>query len=139
MKTTKTLFVVSAKDDSNTAQQLRDKLDGLEISLGITIDTGYYMHGKLEEHCGYDICDIVNWDELEYDTVNLLGRPKPYAVLEPGIYDVKVLGVDKPCVGYFWRRHSNTINNQRGLICFKGDKEAVKYAEECYREQSITI
>ena len=41
--------------------------------------------------------------------------------------DVKVIGVEEPCIGFFWL---DSMNRLRGLVCLKSDEEAVQEARE---------
>lgn len=76
--------------------------------------SGIYLHGKLQDAVGYDICAI-GMDPIEV-----------------GVYPVKVSGYDKPCTAYIWRLPwLNGIG--RGLIVDSNDVEGNKEALKSYK------
>ena len=126
--------------------------------------SGWYLHGKLEDLCHYDLATIYNMSDfpenikttLRYKTMindkttveelNYFGK----SYLQ-GVYPVEVYGVQEECVGYFWITDERECKAsvipgnsgdprgfinwmQRGLVCLKSDKEATEYAEKCYAE-----
>ena len=129
--------------------------------------SGWYLHGKLEDMCGYDLATIYNmseflenikmtlrWgtmvnDKTEIDTLDFFGKSYLH-----GIYPVEVYGIQEECVGYFWITDEReciasvptpegkikfTDWYQRGLVCLKSDLEAIKYAEDCYAKNRSNL
>lgn len=129
--------------------------------------SGWYLHGKLEELCHYDLASIYNmsdfpenikttlrWgtmidDKTTVERLDYFGK----SYLQ-GIYPVEVYGVSEECIGYFWitderecvasvinsgdhRKFTNWM--QRGLVCLKSDKEAIEYAKQKYTENSSNL
>ena len=122
----------------------------------------YYLHGELEEKFGYDLFSSINAKELGLTTTyyaNVEGlddRYKP-TVYQPsddtftfeclcidGEIPVKVIGTDKPCIGFFWTvDHKKVVVNgeahdscySRGLVCFADDKKACKDARMKMKER----
>ena len=93
----------------------------------------FYLHGELEQDLGYDKCEIMNLGDLDIKYNKLVDREDTSMITIPdGIYNVKVVGIDKPCIGYFW----NSDNYQRGIICYKTDFEACKYAMNRFNEKA---
>lgn len=94
----------------------------------------WYLHGELCE-------------DMHYDKAWFLDIPKEYTVLQYidktpiietnlyGIFKCHVEGSNRPCVGYFWPVLTGTIIQQRGLVVYADDKEAIQYAQECYINQ----
>lgn len=107
---------------------------------GIIVSNWWYLHGKLEDEIGYDKGVFCNLEDFNLYIKNCYfnGNKEYFDVvcLEDGIYDVEVIGIDKPCVGYFWITDKEHIPACRGLVCFKDDKEACEYAEQKYNEKS---
>lgn len=106
----------------------------------------WYLHGDLQEDIGYDKAIIIDAPEpLSADFIDK-DNSKTYAkyYLKDGIYDVKVLGIDKPCIGYFWttlEEFGNIIGkvpHMKGLVLYKDDPEN-KYALEKYNKKSSTL
>ena len=102
---------------------------------GIILFNFFYLHGDLEQDLGYDKCEIMNFGDLD-----IIYHPETYKdstiiTISDGIYDVKVVGIDKPCIGYFW----NVNNQQRGLICYKTDFESCNYAMKKFNERATWL
>lgn len=111
----------------------------LRESESVWIGHGWYLHGKLMEEIGYDLAEFLN---LKEDMVTITkDRYSEYhtACLKEGIYDVEVVGIDKPCIGYFWTSNRAGDPRTTGLVCFKDDKEACEYAAQKYAERSSTL
>lgn len=77
-----------------------------------------YLHGQLGEMVGYDICMTL----------------EPNEDLEQGIYDATCL--DKDCKLYWWKTR---FNDYKGLVVLCDDEESIKYAQQCYDEQTPII
>ena len=112
----------------------------------------WYLHGLLEKEFGFDLAntlnckscgfikETINWMEIEGNEVTEVCDEKPMeAIYINGKIDVKVLGADKDCVGYFWTAYNRVIYwqgkeypywRQFGLVCFKDDIDGCAYAEE---------
>lgn len=80
----------------------------------------WYFHGELQNHIGYDKGLILE---------------TPGGDLE-GEYFVTVIGLDKPCLGYFW---IDSENRQRGLVCYEDDGDGLEYAKEVYKKRSTWL
>ena len=126
----------------------------------------WYLHGKLEGLCHYDKAVVLNLSEFpeyqgdtlkwSYITGNITEVSKFEKNKEMKINDiipVQVVGIDKPCIGYFWTTDERTVTAkckngktkdfqhwcQRGLVCLSEDIEACKYAKKKYQEKSINL
>ena len=111
---------------------------------GRYIWNGFYLHGKLEEIIGYDLCVVVNESDLdleEYPVYHTSTRLVKHCLLkDEGRFEVEVKGINEKCVGYFWKEISEdedrpgiyTRATQRGYICLKSDKEAIDQAIKIY-------
>ena len=95
----------------------------------------FYLHGELEQDLGYDKCEIMNLGDLDVIYHPETHKDTTIITIPDGIYNVKIVDINKPCIGYFW----NVNNQQRGLICYKTDFEACKYAIEKFNEKSECI
>lgn len=130
----------------------------------------WYLHGKLEDMLHYDKASIINAKECpEYiqmvPEIEKLGsngdiwkgkaissKYIPWLYLN-NIVDCEVVGIEEPCVGYFWTTNSAPLEitlidgktfkgvygYQRGLICLKSDVESCEYALSKYKERSMVI
>lgn len=120
----------------------------------------WYLHGKLEDFCGYDKAittnckscgfsrETVDWSSIRGDNVVKVCNENKLTRWEMhlnGIVPVTVEGVDKPCVGYFWTAEEHEVYykgkayphwKQRGLVVFEDDCEAREYAQKQYNEKS---
>lgn len=104
----------------------------------------WYLHGKLERKVRYDKGQIISKNNLLFKEILYKddNTHRKIYYLEDGIYDVKVIGIKHPCVGYFWTTFKKFDNiegivpQMHGLVCYKNDLEAVKYAEKKYNERS---
>ena len=92
----------------------------------------FYLHGELEQDLGYDKCEIMNLGDLDVQYHPLTDSDTTIITIPDGIYDVKVVDIDKPCIGYFW----NINNQQRGLICYKTDFEACENSMNSFIERA---
>lgn len=99
----------------------------------------WYLHGELEKEVGYDTGIFLNLESFEtiIEKCYFNGNKEYFNVvyLKDGIYDVEVLNIDKPCIGYFWIADDN-VPKLRGLVAFKDDKEAIDYITKKYNEKS---
>lgn len=142
----KTLKIAAIQIDGTVIEQeealkhLNKYTDALGKDEDTTISGWWYLHGELESEVGYDKGAFLNLEEdiVEIKNCYFNGNEKHFDVvcLKDGIYDVEVIGFDKPCVGYFWINRDYDIPECKGLVCFKDDKEAVEYAEKKYNEKS---
>lgn len=78
---------------------------------------GIYLHGKLEELNGFDLC---------------LADPKPDN--EYGVAMCDVIIDDKTYQGKFYYWH-NSIDRLRGLVVALDDTEAIEYASLSFEER----
>lgn len=152
MRREKKLKIISTRDEDYDTIVTKAGHDNLDHS------SGWYLHGKLEDLCHYDIATIYNMSEFPEDRRETLMRKIDSGKINPhlksylhGIYPVKVYGVSEECVGIFWIAdeqvktascfygnsgdHRKFIDwDQRGLVCLKSDKEAIEYAKQKYIE-----
>lgn len=130
-------------EQEEALKHLNKYTDALDKDENITISNWWYLHGELEEAVGYDKGAFLNLEEdmIEIKNCYFNGNKRCFDVvyLKEGIYDVEVIGFDKPCVGYFWISNFNRIPECRGLVCFKDDKKAIEYAEKKYSEKSWNL
>lgn len=121
----------------------------------------FYLHGKLEDNCGYDRAIIINYNEIETkETINweTISGDKVTKCISPypvktnylnGIYKVEIKDIEYPCTGYFWTTNEHTVYDeqneshlyweQRGLVVADDDKEAVEYALNKYKTKAIYL
>ena len=88
----------------------------------------WYLHGQLQEDIGTDQGYILNLTPEQLDFTNR-------TIILNGIYEVEVVGIDKPCIGFFWFN----FNKVRGLVEYKDDKAGLKYARQQYTGKSMHI
>lgn len=93
----------------------------------------WYIDGELEKLVGYDIGEILNFGELQLKKAN---PSDPIAIYLDGIYEVEVIGIDSPCIGYFW---IDNRDEQRGLVCLVSDIESRKRADEAMKKRSCVL
>ena len=149
METTKTLKIAAIQINGNVFEQenafknLNKYTEALGKDKGTIVSSWWYLHGDLQEEVGYDKGAFLNLEEdmVEIKNCYFNGNKEYFDVvcLKDGIYDVEVIGFDKPCVGYFWITEREHIPHLRGLVCFKGDRKAVEYAERKYSEKSVYL
>ena len=122
----------------------------------------WYLHGKLEDIVGFDKATCINcreigvsfptihWSEIRGGEVTEIyeDQPEHNVMRFTGVIDVEVVGLDEPCVGYFWTTEERIVRykdklypmwEQRGLVCLKSDDEAIKYASEQFSKKSIFL
>lgn len=121
----------------------------------------WYLHGELESFVQYDKAyvtnclsggfskETINYSCIIDDEVQSLAENMPkHAMCFDGIADVKIEGIDKPCIGYFWTDNYRTVAyqgesyqtwRQRGLVCFIDDKEGCEYAKKKMKEKSAAL
>lgn len=142
----KTIKIISDKDETN-----RDSV--LKLSQDIQESYGWYLHGELEKLLDYDLGSIYNLEEFPENLIDsaIINNDEIKYIKKSrfnGIYPVEVLGVESPCIGYFWivREKNETIDGvpyetwyQRGLVVLEGDIKGKKYAEKCYKEKRENI
>lgn len=128
-------YGISEEETKEIQDQIKERHEK-----NIIYSSFWYLHGELEELVGYDKATILNMEEIPHITKNCyFNGDKEYfdvVCVKDGIYDVEILGIDKPCVAYFWITDMDYIPNQRGLVCFKDNKEACEYALKKYNEKS---
>lgn len=137
-----------------------------EESNNVAYADWWYLHGKLENIFGYDKASIINAKECpqyirKLPNTSSLGSDGniwkgktsefefiPYLYLN-GIIDCEIIGVNEPCIGYFWTTNESPLEitndsgevfrdiywHQRGLVCLKSDKEGCEYALKRYKEK----
>lgn len=127
-------------EQEKALKHLNKYTDDLGKDENTTISSWWYLHGELETEVGYDKGAFLNLEEdmVEIKNCYFNGNKQHFDVvcLKDGVYDVEVIGFDRPCVGYFWISNFNKIPECKGLVCFKDDTSAVMYARQKYAEKS---
>lgn len=92
---------------------------------------GFYLHGDVERHFGYDLCSFIDLpEEFTYPSVLDNENHTPCRRIKfTGIYPIKVLDYPNECLGFFWFSDRRGF---RGLIVDKIDFESLQYANEQY-------
>lgn len=107
------------------------------------VSNWWYLHGELESIVGYDKGVFCNLEEFPLFIKNCYfnGNKEYFDVvcLETGIYDVEIIGIKEPCVGYFWISYHGDIPECRGLVCLKSDTKGCEYARRKYKERSACL
>lgn len=100
---------------------------------------------KIDSHWG----DVSNWwyldgeleDVFHYDKAFFIHKPK--GALYGKNIPVKVIGIKKKCVGFFWfdeyknRKGEVTAVEQRGLVGFASDKDFIERANKKFERPVI--
>ena len=159
----KTIKVISDQNEN------RDKILMEAGDNNLDHSSGWYLHGKLEDLCHYDLATIYNMTDFPGETRETLRwgtMINDKTLVEKldyfqksylqGVFPVKVYGVREECIGYFWvtdereciasaipgnsgDRRKFKDWMQRGLVCLKSDTEAIEYAKERYAENSRNL
>ena len=117
----------------------------------------WYLHGELTKITGYDKAivtnvksggfskDTIDWEEIDGNKVKSVNSETPIPVMcVTGVVPVKIDGIDRECLGYFWtddvhkirwKRKSWSYWTQRGVVVLKDNKEDVEYAERLFKER----
>ena len=143
MKTLK-IIATHVDDSLHNVDNPRDHMDSITQHYyedkNSIVSNWWYLHGNLDSEIGYDKGVFCNLEDFNLYIKNCYynGNKRYFDIvcLEDGIYDVEIIGIDKPCVGYFWIINKEHIPECHGLVCFKDDKEACEYAEQKYKEKS---
>lgn len=103
------------------------------------VSSWWYLHGDLQSAVGFDKGMFLNLGDFKtFEKKCYINGNEEYfdvICLEEGIYDVEIIGFDKPCVGYFWITDKDDIPMTRGLVCFKDDLDSVKDAETKFNKK----
>ena len=98
----------------------------------------WYLHGNLESEVGYDKGVILEGPGISKTFIDKdINEEYTRWYLPDGIYEVEVLGINKPCIGYFWTSMEEFSNiegevpHMYGLVLYKDDPEN-KYAYKMY-------
>lgn len=111
------------------------------------VSNWWFLHGKLEDEIEFDKGIILDNDSLKYLEYTDKDNHKQYKeyYLEDGIYDIKIIQLDKPCKGYFWTffeefgNIKGVVPMMHGLVCYADDKEANEYAYRRYTEKAVWL
>lgn len=131
-----------------------------ENEFNLDRNSWWFLHGKLEALCGgYDKATVLNlsefpeyqgdtlkWTEIQGDIAIVQKFEKKKEMKINGIIPVKVVGVDEPCIGYFWITDEKTVTavnekkkekqfqywSQKGYVCLASDIEGCAQAKEEY-------
>lgn len=127
----KELIVVSEQmSDKPGVETLLDVIRQQEVKVYF----GWYLHGELEDKVGFDIASmLVNPSDPRFVMDYVEPLNKDYYYLKDGIYSVAVIGIDEPCIGYFWE---GPLYHQNGLICLASDKQANDDARAKYEQKA---
>ena len=137
-----------------------------EDKFNLDRNSWWYLHGELESLCHYNKAVVLNLSEFpEYqgDTLkwtSIIGDVAEVNKFEENkeikindIIPVQVIGIDKPCIGYFWTTDERTVTAQckngrtrefqhwcqRGLVCLSEDIESCKEAKEKYLKKTSIL
>lgn len=152
------LKLVADYIDERSERCRADEVGDDQRSNGFRQVGGWYLHGKLEFDCGYDLALIVNWRDiptrkrLDWCTIrNGSAELRSDKVLQSnylyGVFDVEVEGIDYACVGYFWTGFEEIVHSakgkfldwrQYGYVVARDDEEALAFAKEAYAEKRIS-
>ena len=93
---------------------------------------GLYLHGKVEEHFGYDIVAVSVDDYEELRTASEEGRD--------GV-ECEVEGYPGKTLLFMWKANQTMFKYEfyRGFIVDADDKESVDYAREKFNEKAFAI
>ena len=107
----------SNPDSQNLIQKAQE-----ENKFNLDRNSWWYLHGELEDLCHYDKAVVLNLSEFpEYqgDTLkwtSIIGNIAEMNKFEKNkqmkindIIPVQVIGIDKPCIGYFWTTDERTV------------------------------
>ena len=137
-----------------------------EDKFNLDCNSWWYLLGELESLCHCDKAVVLNLSEfpeyqgntLKWTTiirnvteVNKFEENKEIKIND--IVPVQVIGIDKPCIGYFWTTDERTVTAQckngrtrefqrwcqRGLVCLSEDIESCKEAKEKYLEKTSIL
>lgn len=90
-----------------------------------------YAHGKLEDDLKYDILNIINVDKfpsIDFNGVSILD-------IQDGVYSAMVVG-GSICRAYIWNVMIDGYKITKGIVCYNDDEDAIKFAEEKYKEKN---
>ena len=138
-----TLFV-NPDEESMKASRLQSQ----EYKTRKTIASGWEFSGHLLEDLGENIGFIANKEELPLTDVSVKYaglRGWIYQHLPDGIYPVEVVGVETPCIGYFWAevikpqfsRRNRVI--QHGMVCYINDGDANAIARNQFTQRTTSL
>lgn len=139
MKEKKLRMIGYGYEDSPTSTYDEKTLEILHDP-GTIVSNWWYFDGELEERLGHDKGIIINLgdfeEELKSKKVYYNGNDKTFNVvyLPDGVYEVEVLGIAEPCLGYLYTVHEENPMFT-GLVVLKSDIEANRRAEEWMRER----
>ena len=134
--TNKTMNIIPINCGGDEFNKKYDQYKGNTDNCGF-----WYLHGELENKCGYDKAIITNCKELGLYRDTIIDKDKvEQKMYANGAYECKVEGIDEPCVGYFYttNEHDKTWI-QRGLVCLKSDKDACQYAQKAMKERKYFL
>lgn len=122
----------------------------------------WYLDCKLESEVGYDKAVAINckslglskktirWKKIRGNKCTDYVEGDHYEMYFNGIIDVKIRGINKPCVGFFWvtgetecflKDTKETFQHwqQRGLVVFADDAVSYIHAYEAYKERTTVL
>lgn len=125
------------------------RLQNQEYKTHKIIASGWEFIGHLLEDLGNNTGFIANKEELPLIDVNVRYAGLRHWIhqhLPDGIYPVKVVGVETPCIGYFWaevcinpqfpRRNRVT---QHGMVCYINDGDANAIARNQFAQRATSL
>ena len=93
-----------------------------ENKFNLDRNSWWYLHGKLEDLCHYDKAVVLNlsefpeyqgdtlkWTSITGDIAEVSKFEKKKEMKINDIIPVQVIGIDKPCIGYFWTTDERTV------------------------------
>lgn len=121
----------------------------------------WYLHGELEKLVGFDKATVtncksggfaketINWANIDGNEVTSVISEDPcYQMYFNGEVNVEIEGISRPCVGFFYTSSEQPVYykgkeylfwEQRGLVCFSDDLNAVEYARSMMKQRSRNL
>ena len=88
-----------------------------------------YLHGKLQDDNGFDLC----W-------IPYFGCVAPYAVGKYiNDFEIDINGKTRKVNVYIWAKRKDKLFDYHGLVVYADDKEAIEYAENAYETEPVII
>lgn len=120
----------------------------------------WYLHGELKNEIGFDKGVMINcyseglskktvrWGEIRGGVCTKYSEGDRYALHANGVYEVEVIGINRPCKAFLWTTSEYDVKYdkgtfpywmQRGLVCFADDIESCRYAISKMKEKSSIL
>jgi hypothetical protein len=89
-----------------------------------------YLHGKLEDDCGYDCYGLTN---CELKTKENHPSSIDHTKLNDGEYPC--IYKKKKCTLFYWTGTFHQEYHGHGLVCYNDDLESIEYAKKCMNDK----